>query len=435
MSQREQGDNPELEGMLTRLHLNELLAEVRDRVAEIVQIRDRLDRLIEAMLMVASGLDIDETLRRIVHASVELTGAQYGAIGVRGAGNELADLVYEGIDESTRAMIGDLPHGAGVLGALLDHPRPLRLDDVSAHPAAAGFPPHHPPMRTFLGVPIVLRDGGVFGMIYMTEKADDAFFTEDDEVMMQALAAAAAIAIENARLFEQTRARQAWLEATRAVSMALLAGTELGRVQQLIVDHLHGLVRGEWSLVAVPPHPAAVEEVDQLIVTAVHGTPPAPIEVGLAIRADHSPVWVAFHDRVTLNLRDLPLTSDAVDLGPAIVAPLRDTTVIAGALVVGRTSLRAAFTEDERDLVAGYADHAAVALQYSTTQQRIIELEHRERTEGTPAPSPSLAAARPNPSRRCSGPGLKTHIIGGLTTLAQPRSPFIPLANSRHKRR
>jgi GAF domain-containing protein len=381
VSQAGQGDNPRLEGMLTRLHLHELLTEVRDRVAKIVQLRDRLDRLIEAMLMVAAGLDIDETLRRIVHSSVELTGAQYGALGVRGTGNALADLVYEGIDESTRAMIGDLPHGAGVLGALLNDPRPLRLDDVTAHPASVGFPPHHPPMRTFLGVPIVLKDGEVFGMIYTTEKADKATFTEDDEVMMQALAAAAAIAIENARLFEQTRARQAWLEATRAVSMALLAGTELGRVRQLIVDHLRGLVRGEWAFLAVPPQPATVEEIDRLIVTAVDGTPPAPIEVGLSIRANHSPLWVAFHDHVTLNLRELTLTADTVDLGPAIVAPLRDTNLIAGALVVGRTSVRTAFSEEERDLVAGYADHASVALQHSTTQQRILELEHRERTE------------------------------------------------------
>jgi GAF domain-containing protein len=223
----------------------------------------------------------------------------------------------------------------------------------------------------------------MFGIIYMADKADNAIFSEDDEVMLQALAAAAAIAIENARLFEQTRARQAWLEATRAVSMALLAGTELSRVRQLIVERLRGLVRGEWSLLAVPRQPAAVEEVDHLVVDAVDGIPPAPIELGLAIRADDSPVWVAFHDHITLNLRELMLSADTVDLGPAIVAPLRDTNVIAGALVVGRTSHRTAFTDDDRELVAGYADHAAVALQYSTTQQRILELENRERTEDT----------------------------------------------------
>lgn len=379
MSEEGHADNPGLDGMLNRLHLDELLAEVRDRVAEIVQIRDRLDRLIEAMLMVASGLELNETFRRIVHASVELTGARYGALGVRGVGNELSDLVFEGIDEATRAEIGDFPHGAGVLGLFFNDPRPLRLEDISAHPASAGFPPHHPPMRTFLGVPIVLRDGEVFGIIYMAEKADNATFTEDDEVMMQALAAAAAIAIENARLFEQTRARQAWLEATRAVSMALLAGTELGPVRQLIVDRVRGLVGAEWSLLAVPPQPAAAEEVDRLVVGAIDGSPPAPIEVGLAIRADRSPVWAAFHDRATLAVRELTLTADTAGLGPAIVAPLRDANVIAGALIVGRANHRAVFTEDERELVAGYADHAAVALQYSTTQQRIRELERHER--------------------------------------------------------
>ena len=199
--------------MLGRLHLHELLTEVRDRVAEIVQIRDRLDRLIEAMLIVAAGLDIDETFRRIVRTSVELTGARFGALGVRGPGNALADLVYEGIDEATRSRIGDLPTAPACWVCSSTTPARFGWRTYPPIRRSAGFPPHHPPMRTFLGVPIVLRDGEVFGIIYMADKADNATFTEDDEVMMQAFAAAAAIAIENARLFEQTRARQAWLEA------------------------------------------------------------------------------------------------------------------------------------------------------------------------------------------------------------------------------
>lgn len=389
MSEAGQGDTSGLEETLGRLHLRELVTEVRDRVAEIVQVRDRLDRLIEAILTVASNLDLDETLRRIVHGAVELTGARYGALGVRGQGNALADLVFEGVDESTRAAIGDLPHGAGVLGVLLNDPRPVRLDDVSAHPASVGFPPHHPLMRTFLGVPIVLRDGEVFGSIYVTDKADDAPFTDDDEVIMQAFAAAAAIAIDNARLFERTRARQAWFEATRAVSMALLAGIELGRVQQLIVDEVMGLVGGEWSFLAVPPQPTTLDEVDRLILAAVAGTPPAPIKVGVVISASDSPVWAALRDRVTFNLEEFTLADERVDLGPAIVAPLRDTRMIAGALLVGRTGLRAAFTDDERDLVAGYADHAAVALQYSSTQRRILELDNRDRGDQISAPDPA----------------------------------------------
>ncbi len=379
VSETGRDDALDLERVLGHLHLRELLAEVRDRITEMIEVRDRLDRLIESILMVASGLDLDETLGRIVRAAVELTGARYGALGLRGQGNELADLVYEGIDESTRAMIGDLPRGTGVLGVLFDDPRPLRLNDVSTHPSSVGFPPGHPPMRTFLGVPVVLGGGQVFGSIYVTEKADGAPFTGDDEVMVQALSAAAAIAIENARLFGQTRTRQAWLEATRAVSMALLAGSESDHVRQLITTDAMRLSRSEWSFLAAPPEPATIDEISRLVVTAVAGTPPSPIELGLAIRPDHSPVWIAVHDRTTLSFVGFTLNDDALNLGPAIVAPLRGTHVIGGTLVVGRSTHRHPFSDDERDLVAGYADHAALALQYSTTQQRILELERRDR--------------------------------------------------------
>jgi GAF domain-containing protein len=369
--------------MLGHLHLRELLTQVQERIEEIAAVRDRLDRLVEAILMVASGLELDETLRRIVGAAVELTGARYGALGVRGDGNTLVDFVYQGIDESTRAEIGDLPRGRGVLGVLFDDPRPLRLNDISAHRASVGFPAHHPAMKTFLGVPVALRNGQVFGNIYVTDKPDDAEFTDDDEVIMQALSAAAAVAIENARLFEQTRTRQAWLEATRAVSMALLAGTESAQVRQLITNGVLRFV-GEWSFLAIPTQPTHLEEVSELVVAAVAATAPEPITMGLSIRADHSPVWAAFHDRTTLNLDKLTLIDHEVNLGPAIIAPLRDTHVIAGALVVGRSTHGSKFTYDERDLVASYADHAAVALQYSTTQQRIIELDRRDRGDDPP---------------------------------------------------
>ena len=376
-------DVPGVDHVLGHLHLRELLTQVQERIEEIAAVRDRLDRFVEAILMVASGLELDETLRRIVGAAVELTGARYGALGVRGDENTLVDFVYQGVDEFTRAEIGDLPRGRGVLGVLFDDPRPLRLNDISAHRASVGFPAHHPAMKTFLGVPVALRNGQVFGNIYVTDKPDDAEFTDDDEVIMQALSAAAAVAIENARLFEQTRTRQAWLEATRAVSMALLAGTESAQVRQLITDDVLRFV-GEWSFLAIPPQPTPLEEVSELVVAAVAATAPEPIGIGLSIRADHSPVWAAFHDRTTLNLDALTLIDNEVNLGPAIIAPLRDTHVIAGALVVGRSTHRSKFTNDERHLVASYADHAAVALQYSTTQQRIIELDRRDRGDDPP---------------------------------------------------
>ncbi len=375
-------DEPGLDEVLGRLHLRELLTEVADRVAEIMAVRDRLDRLVEAVLMVASSLDFDETLRRIVSAAIDLTGARYGALGVRGEDHAFAEFVFQGIDESNRALIGDLPQGRGVLGVLLDDPRPLRLDDISAHRSAVGFPPHHPPMRTFLGVPVVLRGNQVFGAIYVADKADNAAFSDDDEVIIQALSAAAAVAIENGQLFEQALTRQAWLEATRAVSIALLAGIDTHDLHRLITADAMRLTHSEWSFLAIPPQPATVEEVSQLIVAATAGTPPVPIASGSSIPADNSPIWVALRDQTALNLAEFTLTDDGAELGPAIIAPLRDTHLIAGALVMGRSLARTRFTDEQRDLVAGYADHTAVALQYATTQQRILELDRRERNAG-----------------------------------------------------
>ena len=187
---------------LSQLRLRELLTEVQDRIEQIVEGRDRLDGLVEAMLVVTAGLELDATLRTIVKTAIELVDARYGALGVRGDGHELAEFVYDGIDEDTRAKIGPLPEGRGVLGVLIDDPKPIRLENILKHPASVGFPPNHPPMRTFLGVPVRTRDE-VFGNLYLTDKVTGQPFSEDDEVLVEALAAAAGIAIDNARLYEQ----------------------------------------------------------------------------------------------------------------------------------------------------------------------------------------------------------------------------------------
>ncbi len=167
---------------LSHLRLGELLTEVQDRVGQIMEGRDRLDGLVDAMLVVTSDLDLDATLRTIVHTAIELVDARFGALGVRGEGHELIEFVYEGIDQETRELIGHLPEGRGVLGVLIDEPKPIRLEDIRRHAASVGFPPNHPPMRTFLGVPVRIRDE-VFGNLYLTEKNDGRPFSEDDEVL------------------------------------------------------------------------------------------------------------------------------------------------------------------------------------------------------------------------------------------------------------
>ena len=156
--------------------------------------------LLEAVLVVGSDFDLPTVLERIVHSAVELVGAHYGALGVLDAsGTRLSEFITIGMDEELRRRIGDLPEGHGILGLLIREAKPLRLPDLTRHPDSYGFPPGHPPMRSFLGVPIRIR-GNAFGNIYLTDKADEDQFSEQDEELVVGLAAAAAIAIENARL-------------------------------------------------------------------------------------------------------------------------------------------------------------------------------------------------------------------------------------------
>ena len=216
------------------------------------------------------------TLRTIVHAAINLVDARYGALGVLapGKGEGLSELIFEGIDEARRERIGDLPRGRGVLGVLITDPKPVRLEDLSHHSASVGFPPDHPPMKTFLGVPIQIRDE-VFGNLYLTEKANGAHFTEDDEVLLRALATAAGIAIENARLYEESRTRQAWLEATRDIATELLAGSDTAKVLQVIADDALALTGADSAFLAVPDDPdMPSDDVTELVVTASAGTVP-----------------------------------------------------------------------------------------------------------------------------------------------------------------
>ncbi len=161
---------------------------------------ERLWALLDAMLLIESDLELPGVLRRIVESACSLTGARYGALGVLDpSGKRLSEFVHLGVDEATVDEIGHLPEGGGILGLLILDPTPLRLDDLSAHPDSVGFPPGHPPMRSFLGVPVMVR-GQVFGNLYLTEKQGTAAFSEDDEATATALATAAGIVVENARL-------------------------------------------------------------------------------------------------------------------------------------------------------------------------------------------------------------------------------------------
>ncbi|MGZ4398060.1 MAG: GAF domain-containing protein, partial [Gaiellaceae bacterium] len=189
--------------------------------------RPRLQALVEAGIAVSSELSLDAVLQRIVEAAAQLTDARYSALGVIDrSGTELERFVQYGIDEETRALIGEPPRGRGVLGALIRDARPLRLLRLSEDPRSVGFPPGHPPMSTFLGVPVLLR-GVAYGNLYMTEKAEGAAFTEEDEEIVRLLASQAAVAIENARLYESATHWLRQLESLNEVASALVRETDL----------------------------------------------------------------------------------------------------------------------------------------------------------------------------------------------------------------
>ncbi|XJF15416.1 GAF domain-containing sensor histidine kinase [Mycobacterium sp. AMU20-3851] len=360
---------------LSQLRLRELLSEVQDRVAQIVEGGNRVNGLVEAMLAVTSGLDLEVTLRTIVHTAIELLDARYGALGVRGDehGHELVEFVYEGIDAQTRAAIGPLPQGHGVLGLLIDEPTPIRLDNITDHPASVGFPPNHPPMRTFLGVPVRIRDE-VYGNLYLTEKNTGQPFSEDDEVLAQALAAAAGIAIDNARLYEQSRARQSWIEATRDIATELLAGTDPGRVFRLIAEEVLTLTGARVSFVAVPD--SDTSDALELLITEIAGDSP------VSVHAAH-PLPVVGNSLGEALQRALPQRRDVFDVptnllaeaGPALVVPLRATDSVAGVLVALRPAGARAFTEDQLEMAASFADQAALAWQLALTQRQMRELD------------------------------------------------------------
>ncbi|MVU83202.1 GAF domain-containing protein [Nocardia sp. ET3-3] len=359
---------------LSQLRLRELLTEVKDRVEQIIDARDRIDGLVEAMLAVTSGLDLDQTLSTIVRAATILVDARYGALAVPGHEKQLSQFIFHGVDEHTRVLIGDLPEGHGVLG-LLDKPEPLRLDDLARHPATVGFPPHHPVMRTLLGMPVRIR-GEVFGHLYLCEKPGGHPFTEDDEVLLQALAAAAGIAVDNARLYEQARTRQAWIEATRDIATEFLADTEPSKVLAHVVEHARDLTASQRALLAVVDPDDLPEHVTELLVAqwSGPGEPPA----GHTVRAVDTAVGQALSTRAPLrfdDVRHVDLGTPLTGVGPALVLPLHTPDSTLGVLIMLRPSESAPYTDELVELIAAFTDQAALAMQLAVAQRRMRELD------------------------------------------------------------
>jgi signal transduction histidine kinase len=362
------------------LRLDELLTELQDRLTEITNTRDRLQGLLKAVVAVGTGLELESTLQRIVQTAVELVDASYGALGVVSE-EGLSSFVYVGIDQETRDRMGHLPEGKGLLGHLIEHPYPIRLPDLTRHPSSVGFPAHHPPMRSFLGTPIRLRDV-VFGNLYLTEKKGEAEFTADDVVVLEALAAAAGVAVENARLFEEARLRERWQQASGAVNSLLLGGASTEDALDLIVRRTRELSGSDSALILIADgdslvvRAAAGRRGEQLIGSAM----PASEPTFAAVLTERTPTAFANFTQLGENAAVLG------EFGPAHAVPLGPpATTSTGLLLALRNKGGDQFGQEQLSLLASFADQASLALELADKQrqQRMLDLlADRDRIAG-----------------------------------------------------
>ncbi|MEU9190193.1 GAF domain-containing sensor histidine kinase [Streptomyces sp. NPDC048484] len=367
---------------LPKLRLDELLDELQGRIEAVRGTRDRLQGLLEAVLSVGRELNLAQVLRRIVEAAVVLVDAEYGAVGVIGQQRQLDQFVPVGVSDEEWALIGDLPSGHGLLGELIRHPEPLRLAELSGHPASIGFPPHHPPMHTFLGVPISVRDT-VFGNLYLTEKRGGGEFDPEDEAVLSTLAVAAGVAIENARLYEQVRLRQRWLEAGAEITSELLSNVSEGQVLKVILERAREITAADLGVVDL-----VVEGTDDLRGALARGIQ-ADSHLDLVLPRQGTFAGAALTAGTLVTTTDVRKDARITygpdrweGLGPAVAVPLGTTVALRGVLMLARAAGRPPFSEMEATSLLGFAGQAALAMELADRRrdaEQMSLLEDRDR--------------------------------------------------------
>ncbi|MCM2417715.1 GAF domain-containing sensor histidine kinase [Streptomyces sp. RKAG293] len=370
-------------GQSPQVRLDELLEELQSRLDVARGTRDQVRGLLEAVLSVGRELDLEQVLRNIVEAAAVLVKAEYAALGVIGPdGERLAEFLTVGFTPEQITAIGAYPSGHGILGVLIRDPHPLRLPRISDHPSSYGFPPNHPPMDSFLGVPIRVRDH-VFGNLYLTEKRGGGQFDAEDESVLATLAVAAGVAIDNARLYEESRRRERWLQANAEITHTLMAGSPRSAVISLIAERAREITGAELALVALPVDDAAALSVELVIGRD------APALRGLVVPVEGSLVGAAFSS-------GRPVTSENINLDEsvrtdvprndrleaAVAVPIGTGDGPRGVLLLVRAAGGTAFTDEEIEPLQGFAGQAAVAMELAerrTDAEQIALLEDRDR--------------------------------------------------------
>lgn len=365
---------------------------------------DQDSGLLAAVMAVASGLELEATLRRIVQAAVELTSATYGALGVLGPERQVVEFIHIGMDQQQAQDLGPFPQGKGILGLLIEHPVAIRLSDLSEHPASVGFPAGHPPMKSFLGVPVHVHDE-IFGNLYLTEKRDGADFTEQDERMVVALAAAAAVAIDNSRLYETSRRREEWQQAVAAIATTILSTSDGEDVLPLIAERARTISGADACVIALPDSEGVLvaEVVDEddadrrpptdlprRTVRPERARPePSPAFVNLAAswigRAipENSLLHESMkHGQTFRQSRGTIVLDHARNFGPVVVVPMRNEDRAIGVLALLWDIDIQGPNLEALEFLEGFATQAAVTLVLAESQreqEKLALYEDRDR--------------------------------------------------------
>jgi signal transduction histidine kinase len=366
-----------------QLSTERLIAELVDRAGDVITSQRRVRALLEANQSIVGDLALPVVLRRIVDAAATVAGARYAALGVIGPDGSLEQFIHSGMDSATVEAIDHLPRGRGVLGAVVTDARPIRLASIAHDFRSSGFPPGHPPMTAFLGVPVRSRDL-VYGNLYLTDRLDGRPFTIEDVELVEALASTAGIAIENARLFADSERRQQWLHASSDITRELLAGSGQDlAVLERITDSVRRLAAAD-VVTLVLPHEEHPEELEVVVATGLG----AEHLGGVTFAAGGS---LALH--VMEQGRGTLLDSGAdqtwtvhldmvIPPGPVMALPLTGDWSSRGAIVLGREASRAPFTTADLEMAETFAEQAALALELAEAradQQRLNVLEDRDR--------------------------------------------------------
>jgi two-component system, NarL family, sensor histidine kinase DevS len=376
-------DDAGAEGLLPRLRLDELLGELQSQLGTVLSTRDRMRGLLEAVVAIGTNLDLEATLRRIVEAAADLVDARFGALGVIGEDNQLLQFIPVGLTTDEIARIHHWPEGHGILGLLIKEPHPLRLADISKHEASSGFPAGHPAMRTFVGVQVRVRDQ-VFGNLYLTEKRGGGVFTDDDEAVLTALGAAAGIAVDNARLYEESQRQQKWLRASAELTMRLLSGEPPHEVLGALTSQALDLSGADLVKLALPD-----EEGGRLTVDYAEGDGADAVR-GLVLPANDSLSGLVLNSGRSMVVDDFAADERAAEvtrralpqMGPAIAFPLGVPGSVRGVIIVARRRGRQPFPQADLEMFGAFGAQAAVALELAARRadaEQLTVLEDRDR--------------------------------------------------------